>query len=62
MISGFGRSPEEGTDYPVWYSFMKNSMDKGGWQAVVHGGAKDLDLTKRVTYKILLFKLTSTSN
>ena len=37
-------------------------MDKAAWKAVVHGVAKDLDMTKRVTYKILMFKVTSTGN
>ena len=33
----FGRSPGEGNSYPLQYSGLKNSMDRGAWQATVHG-------------------------
>ena len=44
-ISGLGRSPEEGNDYdyPLQYSCLENSMDRGAWQATVH------EITKRWT-------------
>ena len=35
-IPGLGRSPGEGNGYPLQYS-MENSMDRGAWQATVHG-------------------------
>ena len=35
-----GRSPREGLDYPFQYSGLENSMDRGAWQATVHGVAK----------------------
>ena len=38
-IPGSGRSPE-GNGYPLQYSGLENSMDRGGWQATVHGFAK----------------------
>ena len=34
-IPGLGRSPEEGTDKPLQYSW-ENSMDKGAWRAIFH--------------------------
>ena len=34
-IPGSGRSPGEGNDYPLQYSCLENSMDRGAW-AVVH--------------------------
>ena len=37
---GSGRSPGEGNDYPLQYSRLENSMDRGIWQATVHGVAK----------------------
>ena len=40
LIPGLGRSPEEGNDYPLQYSFLKNSTDRGAWWATVHGVAK----------------------
>ena len=31
---------EKGKSYPLQYSGLENSMDRGAWQAVVHGVAK----------------------
>ena len=39
-IPGSGRSPGEGNGNPLWYSCLKNPMDRGAWQATVHGVAK----------------------
>ena len=39
-ISGSGRSPGEGKGYPLQYSSLENSMDRGVWQAAVHGVTK----------------------
>ena len=41
-----GRSPEEGNGNPLQYSCLENPMDRGGWQAIVHGGCKELDTTE----------------
>ena len=32
-----GRSPGEGNANPLQYSCLENSMDRGAWQATVHG-------------------------
>ena len=37
LIPGLGRSPGEGSGYPLQYSCLENSMDRGAWQATVHG-------------------------
>ena len=34
---GSGRSPGEGNVYPLQYSCLENSTDRGAWQATVHG-------------------------
>ena len=39
-IPGSGRSPEEGNENPLQYSCLENPMDRGTWQATVHGVAK----------------------
>ena len=39
-ISGSGRSPGEETGYPLQYSCLQNPMDRGVWQATVHGVTK----------------------
>ena len=43
-ISGLGRSPGEWNSYPLQYSGLENSMDRGTWQATVYG------VTKRRTW------------
>ena len=40
LINGLGRSLEEGRGYPLQNSYLENSMDRGSWQATVHGVAK----------------------
>ena len=39
-IPGSGRSPGEGNGYPLQYSGLENAMDRGAWQATVHGVAE----------------------
>ena len=36
-IPGLGRSPGEGHGNPLQYSCLENAMDRGAWQATVHG-------------------------
>ena len=40
MISGLERFPGEGNGTPLQYSCLGNPMDRGAWQAIVHGVAK----------------------
>ena len=40
LIPGLGRSPGERNSYPLQYSGLKNSKDRGAWQATVHGVEK----------------------
>ena len=44
-ISGLGRSPGEENGDPLQYSCLGNPMDRGALQAVVHGVAKESDMT-----------------
>ena len=39
-IPGTGRSPGEGNVNPLQYSCLENLMDRGAWQATVHGVAR----------------------
>ena len=39
-IPGLGRSPEEGNSYAFQYSGLENPMDRGAWQATVHGSQR----------------------
>ena len=39
-IPGLGRSPGEGNGNPLQYYCLENPMDRGAWQATVHGVTK----------------------
>ena len=39
-LPGSGRSPGEGNGNQFQYSCLGNSMDRGVWQAIVHGVTK----------------------
>ena len=39
-IPGSGRSSGEGNGNPLQYSCLENPIDRGAWQATVHGVAK----------------------
>ena len=40
VIPGSRRSPGLGNGNPLQYSCLENSMDRGAWQATVHGVVK----------------------
>ena len=40
-IPGLGRSPGECNDYPLYYSYLENPMDRGAWWAIVHAVTKN---------------------
>ena len=40
LTPGVGRSPGEGNGNPLQYSCLGNPMDRGAWQATVHGVAE----------------------
>ena len=44
---GWGRSPAEGNGNRLWYSCLGNPMDRGAWQAIVHGVTKESDTTEQ---------------
>ena len=63
-IPGSGRSPGEGNGNPLQYSCLENSMDKGAWQATVHGVARvghDLATKPPPLVYLLLFFLDCTT-
>ena len=39
-IPGLGRSPGGGHGNPLQYPYLENPMDRGAWQARVHGVTK----------------------
>ena len=44
-VPGSGRSPGEGNGNPLQYSCLDNPLDRGAWQAIVHGVTKEPDTT-----------------
>ena len=65
-----GRSSREGNGNPLQYFCLGNPMDRGDWQATVHGVAKELNTTKQLNnnkklnimkniYELFLFLSTS---
>ena len=44
LVPGSGRSSEEENGHPLQYSCLKNPMDRGAWQAIVQGVAKESDM------------------
>ena len=40
-IHGWGRSLGEENGYPLQYSRLENTTDRGAWQATVHGFVKN---------------------
>ena len=54
-IPGSGRSLEEGNSYPLQYSCLENSMDRGAWWAIVHG------VTESHMTEQLIFSLSKTA-
>ena len=48
-IFGLGRSPGEGSGYPLQYSCLRSSMDRGAWKA----GHKESDTTEHTHTHIL---------
>ena len=46
FIPGSARSPREGNGNSLQYSCLGNPIDRGAWQAVVQGIAKELGRTE----------------
>ena len=60
LIPESGRSPGEGNGSPLQYSCLEKPMDRGAWQATVHGVAKSrTQLSNRAhQHYILILKAT----
>ena len=52
-ITGLGRFPGEGNGYPLQYSCLENSRDRGTWRATVYEVA-ETDMTDLLTLSLLL--------
>ena len=61
-IPGLGRSPGEGNGNSLQYSCLGNPTDKRAWQAVVHGGFKELHMTEQLNNNKILYSLMTESS
>ena len=59
---GQKRSPREGKGYPLPYSCLENSMDRGAWWATVHWGYKESDMTEKLILSLSKSLLAGHSN
>ena len=49
LIPGLGRAPGEGNGYPLQYSCLENSMDRGAWLGYSLWGCKKSDMTEKLS-------------
>ena len=49
-IPRLGRSPGGGHGNPLQYSCLENPMDRGAWQATIHGVTKKSDMTEATSH------------
>ena len=56
LIPGWGRSPGKVNGYPLQCPGLEDSMDRGAWQATVHGVAKSWTRLKQLITKVSRLK------
>ena len=61
-IPGSGRSPGGGNDYPLQFSCLENSTDRGAWWAAVHRVAKSWTRLKQLSTAEPVFQQFSSEN
>ena len=52
-IPGSGRSPGEGNGNLLQYSCLENTLDRGAWQATVHGVTKSWTQLKQLSTPVV---------
>ena len=57
FVPGSGRSPGGGHGNPLQYSCLENPMDRGAWQATVHGVTKSQTQLKLISMHIQILWL-----
>ena len=52
LTPGSGRSPGEGNGNPLQYSCLENPMERGAWQATLHGVTKSQTRLRDFTFSL----------
>ena len=55
-ISGSGKYPGKGNSYPLQYSCLENSMDRGAW-LLQSMGSQRADTTEQLTFSLFTFSM-----
>ena len=50
---GWEDLPGEGNGNPHQYSCLENPMDRGAWQATVHGITENQNMTEQLTFHFI---------
>ena len=58
LIHGLGRCLAEGNGYPLQYSCLEKSTDRGVWQATVHGVTKSWTWLSDYTFTFIISLVT----
>ena len=56
-VPGSGRSLGKGNGNPLQYSCLENPMNRGAWQAIVHGVTKSQTQLSTHTHKHIKYRL-----
>ena len=56
LIPWLGRSPGGGHDNPLLCSCLENPMDRGAWQAIVHGAKSQTGLKQLCTHECIVIQ------
>ena len=58
LIPGSGRSTGGRHSNPLQYSCLENPMDRGVWQATIHRGHKESDMTQVTEHTTIKIPMT----
>ena len=56
-IPGLGRLPGGGNVNPFQYSCLENPMDRGAWQATIHGVSKSWTRLKQLSKHVCIHSI-----
>ena len=57
QVQSLGQEDLLRSGYPLWYSCLASSTDRGAWRATVHGVAKSWDMTEQLSLSLFMWLL-----